>query len=352
MGQSGKKGERNPNNPPNPRNGQSMVPYNPELKYTQGDFEQVLVAARRAARTELLQEMGISEWNAKSTPSSRWFAEGTEGRFMEMLDQERGDLCMGNHTDDELAAELFIYGNMDEYEKTRALLSGKASSIAYLMAGKERIRWLSRHLNSSLASEQALVKELSAFKEKVWNHLVKEYGWCGPQILRVKALELLSADAVDELMLQYAAFQSDKLIGKDGVVLRDKDGISGITKGVQIDAEKVWAFLVDNDTYAGYNPDALRKQALEILPEYFVDAMMQPILTKLFNEGSIDKKGTRAGCLGSVLPYTGPIFAGTIPEDAPDVKPANAIERILQAPTPDNITQLLDKEKPDVPPSA
>lgn len=262
MGQSNKSGERNPNNPPNPRKGQSMVPYNPELQYTRADFERFQREARRMARTEFIKEIGVTDLCAVSTPSSRRFVEANgEDRFPEMINQERGSLCLGNHTDDELAVELFLYGDMSVEDKTRALLSGKPSSIAYLMAGKERIRWLSRHLESALSREEHLTKQL-----------------------------------------------------------QEKD-------------QKFWQFLVDNDEYQGYNPDALRRLALEVFPEDFVNNAMQPILTKLYNEGCIDKEGTRSGCLGSTLPYTGPIFAGTIP---------------VETPATETIRDPLDEENPDV----
>lgn len=219
MGQSNKTGQRNPNNPPNPRNGQSMVPYNPELKYTQADFEHFMVQARRLARAEFMQEIGVTELNSPSTPSSRWFAEGEEPKFPELVNRERGSLCLGDHTDDELAVELFLYGDMSTDDKTRALLSGKPSSIAYLMAGKERIRWLSRHLELSLACEELLSKRLAEYDEKVWG------------------------------------------------------------------------FVVANDEYQGYNPDALRTLALEILPEDFVNRKMEAVIAKLKEEGVMNEQG-------------------------------------------------------------
>lgn len=151
----------------NPVKGRTVVPYNPLLKYTEADLQQVIKQAHREARRRFMDEIGATELNAATTPSSRSLAAGEERRFMEALDQERGSLCLGNHTDDELAAELFIYGDMSTEDKTRAILSGKPSSIVYLMAGKERIRWLSRHLDASLSSEEKLKARVKELEEQL-----------------------------------------------------------------------------------------------------------------------------------------------------------------------------------------
>lgn len=151
----------------NPVKGRTVVPYNPLLKYTDEDLRRFLAQARREARRRFLAEIGVTDLNAAATPSSRALAAGEDRSFMEALDQERGSLCLGNHTDDELAAELFIYGDMSSEDKTRALLSGKPSSIAYLMAGKERIRWLSRHLDAALSSEEKLKARVKELEEQL-----------------------------------------------------------------------------------------------------------------------------------------------------------------------------------------
>lgn len=144
---------------PSPKNGRTVRYQDPSLIHTKEDMEYVVKAATRQAREKLLLELGITELNSPSTPSSRAVEKGEARRFMELLDEERGSLCMGNHTDDELASELFIHGNMDSYSNGQAILTGKPSSIAYLMAGKERIRWLSRHLDAALGREQELLQE-------------------------------------------------------------------------------------------------------------------------------------------------------------------------------------------------
>lgn len=151
----------------NPVKGRTVVPYNPLLKYTDDDLRRFLAQAQREARQRFMAEIGATDLNAATTPSSRALAAGEERRFMEALDQERGSLCLGNHTDDELAAELFIYGDMSADQKHLAIMSGKPSSIVYLMAGKERIRWLSRHLDAALSSEEKLKARVKELEEQV-----------------------------------------------------------------------------------------------------------------------------------------------------------------------------------------
>ena len=62
------------------------------------------------------------------TPAARWRVEGKEDPFAD-YDRERGSLCRGDLTDDELANEVFL-----------------RPTIANLTAARQRIRWLSRAL--------------------------------------------------------------------------------------------------------------------------------------------------------------------------------------------------------------
>ena len=162
-------------NRPNPSKGRTIVHQNPLLVHTKEDLKRAVEITFQTARRGVFEELGISQLNSPSTPSSRWFVEGSEDYHPDLINKDRGLLMLGDHTDDELANELFLYGNMSDYEKTRALLSGKSSSIAYLTAGKERIRWLSRHLEGSLANEKVLCEQLVSYDEKVWNFLVRDH---------------------------------------------------------------------------------------------------------------------------------------------------------------------------------
>lgn len=109
------------------------------------------------------QYLGITKYNSESTPSSNWYVNGDTDFHPDLIDKERGSLMLGDYTDDALANAVFLHGNPCDREKTQRLLSGEISDIAYLTAGKERIRWLSRHLERALKQlqEQAVrIREL------------------------------------------------------------------------------------------------------------------------------------------------------------------------------------------------
>lgn len=166
---------------PNPVKGKTVVHQDPNLVFTREDMRQAIIRSRLDGKREYMEHLGITKFNTDCTPANRWFLEGKEDDFPKLIDQERGSLALGNHTDDELASELFIFGDMTLEDKHRAMITGKPTSIAYLTAGKERILWLSRHLTASLASEKVManelqqIKETSVNKEVLWNWLLKDY---------------------------------------------------------------------------------------------------------------------------------------------------------------------------------
>lgn len=160
---------------PNPSKGRSIVHQNPLLVHTKEDLRRAVEVTFQTARRCVFQELGITELNSPSTPSSRWFVEGEADYHPDLINRDRGNLMLGDHTDDELANEVFLYGDMSADDKHRAIMSGKPSSIAYLTAGKERIRWLSRHLEGSLANEKVLCEQLVSYDEKIWNFLVCDH---------------------------------------------------------------------------------------------------------------------------------------------------------------------------------
>tara|TARA_R110001606_G_scaffold280998_1_gene429734 strand:+ start:250 stop:552 length:303 start_codon:yes stop_codon:yes gene_type:complete len=90
--------------------------------------------------------------STNTTPSSRWNQESRSDPHGERYDCQRSELPMGDMTDDELANAVFMYG--DKVPSFEDLIAGNAKMpIAYLTAAKERIRWLSRALEKSKASE-------------------------------------------------------------------------------------------------------------------------------------------------------------------------------------------------------
>lgn len=77
------------------------------------------------------------------TPSSLWSIENKADPFNGRYLCERHELTLGELTDDQLANEVFLYGN--EEPTMQQILNNEAKfPIMYLGAAKDRIRWLSR----------------------------------------------------------------------------------------------------------------------------------------------------------------------------------------------------------------
>lgn len=82
------------------------------------------------------------------TPAAEWRESSEKDPHAGKYDGERAQLCMGDMSDDVLANAVFMFGD-GRYHQPRPedIVAGKSSSsIAYLTAAKERIRWLSRTL--------------------------------------------------------------------------------------------------------------------------------------------------------------------------------------------------------------
>lgn len=97
------------------------------------------------------------------TPAASWIVNGEpdphEGQYTGKL---RKDLAMGDMTDDELANAIFM--NYNIIPSVNDLISGKGvMPIAYMTAGKDRIRWLSRKLVEA-EKECAILREQLANK--------------------------------------------------------------------------------------------------------------------------------------------------------------------------------------------
>ncbi len=91
-----------------------------------------------------LMELAEKVKATQATPSSRWAANGEPDPHGNRYDCERAALAMGNLTDDELANEVFIKG--DRNLTFAEMTAGELPASAYLLAAKDRIRWLSRAL--------------------------------------------------------------------------------------------------------------------------------------------------------------------------------------------------------------
>ena len=100
---------------------------------------------REPKDTHVLCEMG--------TPAAKWRENDEPDPFLGVYDVPRSELLMGNLTDDEMANELFLYDHR-----------GGLSSMMYLKAGQDRIRWLSRQLcnaEAQLKEKETKITELT-----------------------------------------------------------------------------------------------------------------------------------------------------------------------------------------------
>lgn len=80
-----------------------------------------------------------------STVAAQWREEGKPDPHGEQYNCERAKLAMGYLTDDQLANAVYLYDHRAGFE-----------SLAHITAAKERIRWLSRKLEETLAENQRL----------------------------------------------------------------------------------------------------------------------------------------------------------------------------------------------------
>ena len=100
-----------------------------------------------------------------STPAAAWRQAGEPDPHAGHYDCERAKLTMGHLTDDELANGAFM--NYDQPLNVQGVLAGThASPIAWMTAVKDRIRWLSRALEHSIASRAALAAKLADMEQQ------------------------------------------------------------------------------------------------------------------------------------------------------------------------------------------
>ena len=99
------------------------------------------------------------------TPSSRWAANGEPDPHGNTYDCERAELTMGDFTDDELANAVFLHGN--ERPSLADMGAGRLPAIAYLMAAKDRIRWLSRRLASTGSTAEPVSSYIDRLGERI-----------------------------------------------------------------------------------------------------------------------------------------------------------------------------------------
>jgi len=98
----------------------------------------------------------------------------------------------------------------------------------------------------------------------------------------------------------------------------------GKEKSLQIDAEKVWEFILKNDLTGGHDVNALRERAMEVLPPEFVEEKMQPILESHVSKGYMTPDGTINVPLMNEKQYKG-LMPGQVERDAEVERRAEAI---------------------------
>ncbi len=107
-----------------------------------------------------------------STPAAQWREAGEPDPHRDRYNCERAALALGHLTDDELANAVFMHG--DSPLNVDAVLRGEPSGHTYLVAAKDRIRWLSRQLveatanggplNSERWTLEALIEQLEKWR--------------------------------------------------------------------------------------------------------------------------------------------------------------------------------------------
>lgn len=111
------------------------------------------------------------------TPAASWREQGEPDPHGTRYACERAALAMGDMTDDQLANAVYIHGN--NMPALQDVLQGRAKMpIEYLTAAKDRIRWLSRALEASLADAERLREQVRSLQEPqpVGWHLKDEAG--------------------------------------------------------------------------------------------------------------------------------------------------------------------------------
>lgn len=98
------------------------------------------------------------------TPAAEWREQGKPDPHGGRYDCERAGLILGKLTDDELANAVFMHG--DKPLNVAAVLAGEPSPHCYLVAAKDRIRWLSRRTVKLEAEIAALLQRVAELEER------------------------------------------------------------------------------------------------------------------------------------------------------------------------------------------
>ena len=177
---------------------------------------------------------------AQKTPAAKWRQEGQADPHGDRYNCQRAALTLGEYTDDELANGVFLHGN--EPLNINALIRktpGYHSSIAWLTAAQDRIRWLSRTVEESAAREQALQQRLNAADQRI-NELTESQTDRSPQDYAVEHAEYMAKSA-DDVLAKFQAYGLALLAVDEG----GDDGEGELLEAIDSTRQDLQESLVD-----------------------------------------------------------------------------------------------------------
>lgn len=129
----------------------------------------------------------------EATVAAAWREAGEVDPHGDYYDCERAKLCMGHLTDDELASGVYLNG--DKQLTPQRLIAGETSSMVWLTAAKERIRWLSRNLVSAIQGKMpegmvaaTLIPTASQYDDPLVRLIVRWMGYDKPTIIKLRQI--------------------------------------------------------------------------------------------------------------------------------------------------------------------
>jgi hypothetical protein len=147
------------------------------------------------------------------TPRSKWEFKGEKDPHGNQYQCERGDLVLGELTDDEMANAVFLHG--DNALPIASRFSGEIKApIVYLTAAKDRIRWLSRQ-NAKLEKEIQQLKDSAPQQDLVWMTREEFNHYTAIQKMKPVNLDFIREFALREMQRSKAAMNSSFYIGDE-----------------------------------------------------------------------------------------------------------------------------------------
>ncbi len=131
------------------------------------------------------------------TPAAEWRVNGDKDPHEGKYECRRLDLTLGNLTDDQLANDVFMYG--DNKPSIHEIMAGTAKMpVIYLTAGKERIRWLSRLAEAQKIDNDRMVEEIAELKGMLQKTATAIYSYNNEMVGTIAVLNCAS-ESIDLL---------------------------------------------------------------------------------------------------------------------------------------------------------